>query len=146
MKIVLAYSGGLDTSIALAWLQKQYNAEVIAFCANIGQGEDLSSVEERAKANGAAAVYIEDLRDKFIRQFAFRSMRAGALYEGRYHMAASLGRPLIAKRLVEIARLEGADAVAHGRPERAMTRFASTRASLRSTLACALSHPSWSGI
>lgn len=114
MKIVLAYSGGLDTSIALSWLQRHYNSDVVAFCANIGQDEDFSPVEERARANGASAVYIDDLRDEFVRQFAFRSMCAGALYEGRYHMAASLGRPLIAKKLVEIACSEGADAVAHG--------------------------------
>ncbi|AXS39946.1 argininosuccinate synthase [Breoghania sp. L-A4] len=105
---------GLDTSIALAWLQRAYNADVVAFCANLGQVDDLSHVEARARKNGASAVYMDDLREEFIREYAFRSLRAGALYEGRYHMAASLGRPLIAKRLVEIAHMEGADAIAHG--------------------------------
>lgn len=114
MKIVLAYSGGLDTSIALAWLQRTYNADVVAFCANLGQNEDLDLVEQRARKNGACAVHLDDLREEFVTDFAFRSLRAGAIYEQRYHMAASLGRPLISKRLVEVAREEGADAVAHG--------------------------------
>ncbi len=114
MKIVLAYSGGLDTSLALAWLQRKYDAEVVAFCANIGQVEDLSDVETRAKANGATSVYVEDLRREFLEEYAFRALRADAVFETRYHMAASLSRPLIAKRLVEIAEAEGAQAVAHG--------------------------------
>ncbi|MEO9825906.1 MAG: argininosuccinate synthase [Paracoccaceae bacterium] len=114
MKIVLAYSGGLDTSIALAWLKNTYKADVVAFCADLGQNEDLSKAEDRAQKNGASAVYIDDLREEFVKNFAFPAMRASALYEQRYHMAASLGRPLISKRLVEIAEREGADAVAHG--------------------------------
>jgi argininosuccinate synthase len=114
MKIVLAYSGGLDTSLALAWLRKTYSAEVIAFCANIGQVEDLADVSNRAEANGAAKVFIEDMRHEFVSEYAFRALRADAVFEGRYHMAASLSRPLIAKRLVEIAEAEGAQAVAHG--------------------------------
>ncbi|MFI7116257.1 argininosuccinate synthase [Amycolatopsis sp. NPDC049868] len=114
MKIVLAYSGGLDTSLALAWLQRTYDAEVVAFCANIGQVEDLGDVEARAKANGATSVHVEDLRRPFLEEFAFRALRADAVFETRYHMAASLSRPLIAKRLVEIATEEGAQAVAHG--------------------------------
>jgi len=114
MKIVLAYSGGLDTSIAIAWLRNKYKADVIAFCANLGQNEDLAKIQARALRNGASAVYVEDLRQEFISEFAFPTLRASAMYERRYHMAASLGRPLIARRLVEIAKLENADAVAHG--------------------------------
>jgi len=114
MKIVLAYSGGLDTSIALSWLKTRYSAEVIAFCANIGQTDNLSEVESRAKANGASKVYVKDLREEFLRDYAFPLLRASATYERRYHMAASLSRPLIAKKLIELAYLEGADAIAHG--------------------------------
>ncbi|MER7948766.1 argininosuccinate synthase [Streptomyces sp. NPDC096079] len=114
MKIVLAYSGGLDTSLALAWLQRTYDAEVIAFCADLGQSEDLAEVRSRAEHNGAAKVYVEDLRHEFLTRYAFRALRADAVYEGKYFMAASLSRPLIAERLVEIARAEGAQAVAHG--------------------------------
>ncbi|MFE7546487.1 argininosuccinate synthase [Streptomyces gardneri] len=114
MKIVLAYSGGLDTSLALSWLQRTYDAEVIAFCADLGQSEDLAEARSRAEQNGAAKVYVEDLRHEFLTRYAFRALRADAVYEGKYFMAASLSRPLIAKRLVEIAREEGAQAVAHG--------------------------------
>jgi argininosuccinate synthase len=114
MKIVLAYSGGLDTSLALAWLQKKYSAEVVTFCANLGQVEDLTDVAARAKANGASKMYLEDMRHEFLSEFAFRALRADAMFEGRYLMAASLSRPLIAKRLVEIAEIENAEAVAHG--------------------------------
>ncbi|UVS81023.1 argininosuccinate synthase [Actinokineospora sp. UTMC 2448] len=114
MKIVLAYSGGLDTSLALAWLRRTYDAEVVAFCANLGQVEDLGEAEARAKANGATSVYVEDLRHEFLTDYAFRALRADAVFETRYHMAASLSRPLIAKRLVEIAKAENAHAVAHG--------------------------------
>ncbi|MFE7581500.1 argininosuccinate synthase [Streptomyces gardneri] len=114
MKIVLAYSGGLDTSLALSWLQRTYDAEVIAFCADLGQSEDLAEARSRAERNGAAKVYVEDLRHEFLTRYAFRALRADAVYEGKYFMAASLSRPLIAKRLVEIAREEGAQAVAHG--------------------------------
>jgi len=114
MKIVLAYSGGLDTSVALKWLQDRYSAEVIAFCANIGQFEDMGQIEEKAWKTGASKVYVEDLRHEFILEYAFRALRAHAAYEGKYLLAAPLGRPLIAKRMVEIALAEGADAVAHG--------------------------------
>ena len=114
MKIILAYSGGLDTSIALAWLKKTYNAEIVAYCADLGQYEDLEAIRMRAVKNGASKVYIEDLRDEFIRDYAYRALRADAAYEGRYLMAASLGRPIIAKKLVEIAHKECAQAVAHG--------------------------------
>ncbi|MFI8102751.1 argininosuccinate synthase [Streptomyces sp. NPDC086023] len=114
MKIVLAYSGGLDTSLALGWLRQHYDAEVIAFCADIGQFEDLSDVADRAKRNGASGVYVDDLRQQFLEEYAFRALKADAVFEGKYYMAASLSRPLIARRLVEIAEAEGADAVAHG--------------------------------
>ena len=114
MKIVLAYSGGLDTSVALKWLQEKYSAEVIAFCANIGQYEDIKEIENKAIKTGASKVYMEDLRDEFLRNYAFKALKANAVYEGKYLLAAPLGRPLIAKRMVEIAHLENAKAVAHG--------------------------------
>lgn len=114
MKIVLAYSGGLDTSVALKWLQVNYDAEVIAFCANIGQPESFEDIEKRALAAGASKVIIDDSREEYLSDFVFKALRASSLYEGRYLMAAPLGRPLIAKRLVDIAHQEKADAVAHG--------------------------------
>jgi len=113
-KIVLAYSGGLDTSVILGWLIETYSAEVIAFCADLGQGEELAPVEGKAKAGGASKVYIEDLREEFVRDFVFPMLRANAVYEGSYLLGTSIARPLIAKRQVEIAIAEGADAVAHG--------------------------------
>jgi argininosuccinate synthase len=113
-KIVLAYSGGLDTSVILSWLIDTYGAEVIAFCADLGQGEELTPVESKAKSGGASKVYIEDLREEFVRDFVFPMLRANAVYEGQYLLGTSIARPLIAKRQVEIARAEGADAVSHG--------------------------------
>ena len=113
-KIVLAYSGGLDTSVILGWLIDTYGAEVIAFCADLGQGEEVTPVEAKAKAGGASKVYIEDLREEFVRDFVFPMLRANAIYEGSYLLGTSIARPLIAKRQVEIAAAEGADAVAHG--------------------------------
>jgi argininosuccinate synthase len=113
-KIVLAYSGGLDTSVILRWLIETYGAEIIAFCADLGQGEELTPVEGKAKAGGASMVYIEDLREEFARDFVFPMLRANAVYEGTYLLGTSIARPLIAKRQVEIAAAEGADAVAHG--------------------------------
>jgi argininosuccinate synthase len=114
MKIVLAYSGGLDTSVAIAWLKETYNAEVIAFCADLGQGEDLEAIKEKALRTGASKVYIDDLREEFVRDYIFPMLRANAVYEGFYLMGTSIARPLIAKRQIEIAEAEGADAVAHG--------------------------------
>ncbi|MDT4794537.1 Argininosuccinate synthase [compost metagenome] len=114
MKIVLAYSGGLDTSVALRWLKEHYQAEVIAFCADLGQPEDFPAIRDKALASGASKVFIEDLREEYLRDFVFPALRAGALYERRYTMAAPLGRPLIARHLVRIAHAEGAQAVAHG--------------------------------
>ncbi len=113
-KIVLAYSGGLDTSVMLAWLIDTYGAEVIAFCADLGQGDELDPVEAKAKKTGASKVYIEDLREEFARDFVFPILRANAVYEGSYLLGTSIARPLIAKRQVEIAIAEGADAIAHG--------------------------------
>jgi argininosuccinate synthase len=113
-KIVLAYSGGLDTSVILSWLQVVYGAEVVAFAADLGQGEELGGLDEKARRTGASAVYIEDLREEFVRDFFFPALKAGAVYEGLYLLGTSLARPLIAKRQVEIARAEKADGVAHG--------------------------------
>ena len=114
MKIVLAYSGGLDTSVILRWLKENYEAEIIAFCADIGQEEELDGLEAKALATGATKCVIEDLRQEFVRDFIFPMMQAGALYEGQYFLGTSIARPLIAKRMVEIARAERADAIAHG--------------------------------
>jgi argininosuccinate synthase len=114
MKIVLAYSGGLDTSVILRWLKENYQAEVIAFCADIGQEEELDGLEGKALKTGAAKCIIEDLREEFARDFIFPMFRAGALYEGQYLLGTSIARPLIVKRMVEIARKEKADAIAHG--------------------------------
>ncbi len=113
-KIVLAYSGGLDTSVILKWLAETYQCEVIAFAADLGQGEELKPIREKALKTGAAKVYIDDLREEFVRDFVFPALRAGAIYESAYLLGTSLARPLIAKRQVEIAKLEKADAVSHG--------------------------------
>jgi argininosuccinate synthase len=113
-KIVLAYSGGLDTSVAIEWLKETYNAEVIAFCADLGQGEDLRKVKQKAIRTGASKAYVEDLREEFVREYIFPMLRANAVYEGSYLLGTSIARPLIAKKQIEIARKEGADAVAHG--------------------------------
>src|SRR5205823_10124222 len=114
MKIVLAYSGGLDTSVLLSWIKEKYQAEMIAFCANIGQGEELRGLEAKAKKTGASKVYLEDLREEFARAFIFPMIQAGAIYENQYFLGTSIARPLIARRMVEIARKEKADAIAHG--------------------------------
>lgn len=114
MKIVLAYSGGLDTSVILAWLREHYRAEVIAFCANIGQEEELRGLRAKALRTGASKCYIEDLQEEFARDFIFPMIQAGAVYEGQYYLGTSIARPLIAKAMIEVARKEGADAVAHG--------------------------------
>jgi argininosuccinate synthase len=114
VKIVLAYSGGLDTSIILCWLKENYQAEVIAFCADIGQEEELTGLEKKALAAGASKCVIEDLREEFARDFIFPMFQAAAIYEGQYFLGTSIARPLIAKRMAEIARAENADAAAHG--------------------------------
>ena len=113
-KVVLAYSGGLDTSIILKWLQIEYGCEVVTFSADLGQGEELEPARAKAELMGASSIYIEDVREEFVRDFVFPMFRANALYEGLYLLGTSIARPLISKRLVEIAQLEGADAVAHG--------------------------------
>ncbi len=113
-KVVLAYSGGLDTSCIVPWLVENYGCEVICFCANLGQEEELSGLEAKAIASGASKIYIEDLREEFITDYIYPTLRAGAIYEREYLLGTSFARPLIAKRMVEIAELEGADAVAHG--------------------------------
>ncbi len=113
-KVVLAYSGGLDTSIILKWLQTEYGCEVVTFTADLGQGEELEPARAKAEMMGASKIYIEDLREEFVRDFVFPMFRANALYEGLYLLGTSIARPLISKRLVEIAAAEGADAVSHG--------------------------------
>jgi argininosuccinate synthase len=113
-KIVVAYSGGLDTSVIITWLKEQYGAEIIAFTADIGQGEELEPLRDKAIKTGASKIYIDDLREEFVRDFVFPMLRANAVYEGRYLLGTSIARPLIAKRQIDIARQEGADAVCHG--------------------------------
>ncbi len=113
-KIVLAYSGGLDTSIILKWLAKEYDAEIIAYVADLGQGEDLEEVYNKALKTGASKVYVEDLREEFVKDFVFPAIKSNAVYEGVYLLGTSLARPLIAKRHIEIAEQEGAFAVSHG--------------------------------
>ena len=113
-KVVLAYSGGLDTSVILKWLQDQYRCEVITFTADIGQGEELEPARKKAKQFGVKQIFIDDLREEFVRDFVFPMFRANAIYEGEYLLGTSIARPLIAKRQIEIARMTGADAVSHG--------------------------------
>ena len=114
MKVVLAYSGGLDTSVIVKWIKDRFNAEVVTFAANVGQGEELEGLAEKAKATGASAHYTVDLQDEFVSDFIFPMIRANAIYEGQYYLGTSIARPLIAKAQIEIARKEGATHVAHG--------------------------------
>jgi argininosuccinate synthase len=114
MKIVLAYSGGLDTSVLLSWIKESYDAEMIAFCANIGQEEELEGLEKKARNTGASKVYIVDLQEEFARDFIFPMIQAGAVYEGQYFLGTSIARPLIAKGMIDVARKEKAGALAHG--------------------------------
>lgn len=113
-KVVLAYSGGLDTSIIIPWLKENYNLEVICMSADLGQGEELAPLKEKAIKSGASKIYIEDLKEEFVKDFVFPVLKSGAKYEGKYLLGTSFARPLIARRLVEIAEQEGADYVAHG--------------------------------
>ncbi len=113
-KVVLAYSGGLDTSIIIPWLKENYDCEVIAMAADVGQGEELEPLNEKAIKTGASKIYIEDLKEEFITDFIYPTLKAGAVYEGKYLLGTSFARPIIAKRMVEIAEKEGATAVAHG--------------------------------
>ena len=113
-KVVLAYSGGLDTSIIIPWLKENYQVEVIAMAADVGQGEELEPLREKAINSGASKIYIEDIREEFMRDFVFPMIKSGAFYEQQYLLGTSIARPAIAKRLVEVAEKEGADAIAHG--------------------------------
>jgi argininosuccinate synthase len=113
-RIVLGYSGGLDTSVAIPWLKEQYGAEVIAVTLDLGQGRELADIRERALALGAVRAHVIDAREEFVRDFILPALQAGAVYEDRYLLATALGRPLVAKRLIELARMEGATAIAHG--------------------------------
>src|ERR1700704_3197072 len=114
MKIVLAYSGGLDTSVILSWIKEKYGAEIIAYCANVGQEDELKGLEAKARKTGASKCYIADLQEEFARDFIFPMIQAGAVYENQYFLGTSIARPLIAKRMIEIARKERADAIGHG--------------------------------
>ena len=114
MKIVLAYSGGLDTTIIIPWLKENYDCEVIAVAADVGQGEELAPLNEKAIRSGAAKIFIEDLTEEFVKDYVFPTLKAGAIYEGKYLLGTSFARPVIAKRLVEIAEREGATAICHG--------------------------------
>src|SRR5213592_4065178 len=113
-KIVLAYSGGLDTSVILRWLQETYRCEIVTFTADLGQGEELGPARRKAELLGAREIFVDDLREEFVRDFVFPMFRANALYEGQYLLGTSIARPLIAQRQIEIAEQVGADAVAHG--------------------------------
>jgi len=132
MKIVLAYSGGLDTSVLLSWIKEKYDAEMIAFCANIGQEEELKGLDKKAMKTGASKLYIDDLQEEFARDFIFPMIKANAIYENQYYLGTSIARPLIAKRMVEIAREEGAQYIAHGATGKGndQVRFELTAASL----------------
>ncbi len=136
-KVVLAYSGGLDTSVILRWLIETYHCEVVAFCADLGQGEELGIIRDKALKTGAARVFVDDLREEFVRDFVFPMLRGNAVYEGGYLLGTSIARPLIAKRQVEIALREGADAVAHGATGKGndQVRFELTYAALGPQLA-----------
>jgi argininosuccinate synthase len=136
-KIVLAYSGGLDTSVILKWLIERHRCEVVAYAADLGQGAELTGVDARARKTGAAEVFIEDLREEFVKDYVFPMLRAGAVYEGTYLLGTSIARPAIAKRQVEIARRTGADAVAHGATGKGndQVRFELTFAALAPELA-----------
>lgn len=137
MKIVLAYSGGLDTSVILTWLKETYAADIVAFCANIGQEEELDGLEAKALKTGASRCIIDDLQDEFARDFIFPMIQAQAKYEGQYLLGTSIARPLIAKRMVEIARAEGADAICHGATGKGndQVRFELTAAALAPEIA-----------
>ena len=113
-KVVLAYSGGVDTSVIVKWLQDNYQCEVVTFTADLGQGEEVEPARSKAEAMGVKEIYIEDLREEFVRDFVFPMFRANTIYEGEYLLGTSIARPLIAKRLIEIANETGADAICHG--------------------------------
>jgi argininosuccinate synthase len=114
MKIILAYSGGLDTSVAIVWLKEKYDAEIVGFCSDVGQGEDLEAARKKALRTGAVSCHVLDQRDEFVRDFVFPAVRAGAIYEGEYYLGTALARPCIARGMMEVAAREGATAIAHG--------------------------------
>ena len=113
-KVVLAYSGGLDTSIIITWLKENYNYDVVCVCGDVGQGKETDGLEERAVKSGALKCYIADLRDDYVKDYIFPTLKSGAMYEGKYLLGTSHARPIIAKKLVEIAHKEGAVAICHG--------------------------------
>lgn len=113
-KVVVAYSGGLDTSIIISWIRENYDLDVIACCVDVGQGDDMEAMRQKAYSTGASKVYVEDVRDEFVRDFIFPMIKSGAVYEGKYLLGTSIARPVIAKRLIEIAKAEGAKYIAHG--------------------------------
>ena len=125
-KVVLAYSGGLDTSVILKWLQERYGCEVIAYCADIGQAEDLEEIRQKALATGASKVYIDDLREEFARDFVFQALKANAVYEGGYLLGTSIARPLIAKGQMRVAKEEGRTPSPTGQRARGTTRSVSS--------------------
>jgi argininosuccinate synthase len=114
MKVVLAYSGGLDTTVLLTWLQEKYAAEVICYCANVGQEEELDGLEEKALQHGAVKCYVDNVEEEFAADYIYPMMQANAIYEGTYLLGTSIARPLIAKRMIDIANAEGAEAICHG--------------------------------
>jgi argininosuccinate synthase len=138
MKIVVAYSGGLDTSVLLLWLKEKYNAEIIAYCADVGQGDELDGLEQKALTTGASKCYIGDLKEDFAANYIFPMIQAGAIYEGRYLLGTSIARPCIAKGMLDIAIKEGADAIAHGATGKGndQVRFELSAASLAPNVKC----------
>jgi len=138
MKIVVAYSGGLDTSVLLKWLKEKYNAEIIAYCADVGQADELDGLEEKALTTGASKYYLGDLKEEFARDYIFPMIQAGAIYEGRYLLGTSIARPCIAKGMLDIALKEGADAIAHGATGKGndQVRFELSAASLAPNVKC----------
>ena len=146
-KVVLAYSGGLDTSVILHWLRNNFDCEVVAYCAEVGQGDETEGLQQKALATGASKLYVEDLREEFARDFVFPMMRANAVYEGYYLLGTSIARPAIARRQVDIAVREGADAVAHGATGKGndQVRFELTFARLapQLTVVAPWRHPQW---
>ena len=136
MKIVLAYSGGLDTSVLMSWIKEKYNAEMIGFCADIGQEEELDGLEAKAIKTGASKIYIDNLQEEFARDFIYPMLRAGAIYEGQYFLGTSIARPLIAKRMVEIAKKEKPTPSRTVRRARATTKCASNSPPPRSRPTC----------
>ena len=145
-KVVLAYSGGLDTSVILKWLQETYGCEVVAFCADLGQGEDLKAAKKKALSIGASKVYVEDLREVFVKEHIFPMLRGNAVYEGSYLLGTSIARPLIARRQIELARKEGADAVSHGATGKGndQVRFEVTYMALAPKVRCIAPWREWS--